>query len=99
MRINVTDLIVADQSRSAQGRVHFIIIWLQGLGAITRDPTLVLNNTRIQSPLPDYLYETEIKTLFAEASHDPRTYLLVLLFLDTGIKSNELFLLAKAHIV
>src|ERR687896_1929554 len=59
-------------------------LWLQGLGAITADPTLVLNNTRIQSPLPDYLYETEIKTLFAEASQDPRTYLLVLLFLDTG---------------
>jgi site-specific recombinase XerD len=73
-------------------------LWLQGLGAITRDPTLVLNNTRIQSPLPDYLYETEIKTLFAEASHDPRMYLLVLLFLDTGLKSNELFLLTKAHV-
>src|SRR5687767_2488195 len=73
-------------------------LWLQGLGAITADPTLVLNNTRIQSPLPDYLYETEIKTLFAEASRDPRTYLLVLLFLDTGLKSNELFLLTKAHV-
>jgi site-specific recombinase XerD len=73
-------------------------LWLQGLEAITGDPTLVLNNTRIQSPLPDYLYETEIKTLFAEASRDPRTYLLVLLFLDTGLKSNELFLLTKAHV-
>jgi site-specific recombinase XerD len=73
-------------------------LWLQGLGAITDDPTMVLNNTRIQSPLPDYLYETEIKTLSAEASLDPRTYLLVLLFLDTGLKSNELFLLTKAHV-
>jgi site-specific recombinase XerD len=73
-------------------------IWLQGLGAITADPTMVLNNTRIQSPLPDYLYETEIKTLSAEASTDPRTYLLVLLFLDTGLKSNELFLLTRAHV-
>ena len=73
-------------------------LWLQGLGAITADPTMVLNNTRIQSPLPDYLYEAEIKTLFAEASLDPRMYLLVLLFLDTGLKSNELFLLTKAHV-
>jgi integrase/recombinase XerC len=73
-------------------------LWLQGLGAITADPTLVLNNTRIQSPLPDYLYENEIKTLSAESSLDPRTYLLVLLFLDTGLKSNELFLLTKAHV-
>src|SRR5688500_14722846 len=73
-------------------------LWLQGLGAITADPTLVLNNTRIQSPLPDYLYEQEIKTLSAEASHDTRMYLLVLLFLNTGLKSNELFLLTRAHV-
>jgi len=32
-------------------------LWLQGLEAITADPTLVLNNTRIQSPLPGYLYQ------------------------------------------
>jgi len=73
-------------------------LWLQGLGAITRDPTLPLSNARIQSPLPDYLYENEIEILTREASHDPRTYLLVLLFLDTGIKSNELFLLTKADV-
>ena len=73
-------------------------LWLQGLGAITADPTMVLNNTRIQSPLPDYLYENEIEILTKEASHDPRMYLLVLLFLDTGIKSNELFLLTRAHV-
>src|SRR5687767_4177064 len=73
-------------------------LWLQGLGAITADPTLVLNNARIQSPLPDYLYEAEIKTLSAEASTDPRMYLLVLLFFDTGLKSNELFLITKAHV-
>jgi integrase/recombinase XerC len=73
-------------------------LWLQGVGAITADPTIVLNNARIQSPLPDYLYENEVKILFAEASKDPRTYLLVLLFLDTGMKSNELFLLTRAHV-
>src|SRR5918996_2577479 len=73
-------------------------LWLQGVGAITRDPTLPLNNTRIQSPLPDYLYESEIEILLREASTDPRLYLLVLLFLDTGLKSNELFLLTKAHV-
>jgi site-specific recombinase XerD len=73
-------------------------LWLQGVGAIIRDPTLSLNNARIQSPLPDYLYDNEVKILSAEASNDPRTYLLVLLFLDTGMKSNELFLLTKAHV-
>src|SRR5687767_8457316 len=73
-------------------------LWLQGVGAITRDPTLSLNNARIQSPLPDYLYENEIEILSKEASTGPWLYLLVLLFLDTGMKSNELFLLSKAHV-
>src|SRR5918992_103988 len=73
-------------------------LWLQGVAAITRDPTLSLNNARIQSPLPDYLYESEIEILSREASTDPRLYLLVLLFLDTGIKRNEVFLLTKAHV-
>ena len=73
-------------------------LWLWGLGAIRRDPTLPLNNARIQSPLPDYLYENEIEILTKAASSDPRLYLLVLLFLDTGLKSNELFLLTKAHV-
>ena len=35
-------------------------LWLQGVEAITRDPTLSLINSRIQSPLPDYLYENEV---------------------------------------
>ena len=50
-------------------------LWLRGLGAITRDPTLSLNNARIQSPLPDYLYENEIEILTKAASTDPRLYL------------------------
>src|SRR5215210_4829706 len=29
-------------------------LWLQGLGALTEDPTALLNNGRIHSPLPDY---------------------------------------------
>jgi integrase len=68
------------------------------LGAITKDPTAPLTNTRIQSPLPDYLYENEIKDIYTKASRDTRMYLLVLLFLETGIKSNELFAITKAHV-
>src|ERR671917_547225 len=89
------------ERKTVNRKVSAIIIyflWLQGLGAITRDPTLPLSNTRIQSPLPDYLYENEIEILTREAGKDPRTYLLVLLFLETGIKSNELFLITKAHV-
>jgi site-specific recombinase XerD len=73
-------------------------LWLQGLGAITKDPTATLTNTRIQSPLPDYLYENEIQSVYTKASQEPRMYLLVLLFLETGIKSHELFAITKAHV-
>lgn len=72
--------------------------WLMQLGVLAKNPTDAIANARIQSPLPDYLYESEIKTLLATASTDVRLYLLVLLFLDTGMKSNELFRLTKANI-
>jgi integrase/recombinase XerC len=73
-------------------------LWLRGTGAIAEDPAGSIKNTRIQSPLPDYLYEQEVKALYTQASHDPRIYLLVLLFLEAGIKSNELFGITKAHV-
>src|SRR3954452_6716603 len=73
-------------------------VWLSGLGVIEKDPTATLVNARTQSPLPDYLYEDEIKVMYAGASKDIRTYLQVLLFLEAGIKSSELFGLTKAHV-
>jgi integrase/recombinase XerC len=73
-------------------------IWLQGTGAIAKDPTLSLHNARIVSPLPDYLYENEVKALYTEASKNPRTYLIVLLFLETGMKNSELFALSRANV-
>ena len=45
---------------------------------------------KVTAPLPDILYESECEKLLAVASDDPRTYLLVLLLLETGIKSSEL---------
>jgi site-specific recombinase XerD len=72
--------------------------WLTSLDVLPKNPTATLINTRVQSPLPDYLYEGEITTLYREASKDPRTYLLVLLFLETGMKSHELFALTTAHV-
>jgi site-specific recombinase XerD len=65
--------------------------WLYSLEAITADPSMSLLNGRVQSPLPDYLYESEVEALYEVASADPRTYLLVLLLLETGIKSSELY--------
>jgi site-specific recombinase XerD len=73
-------------------------LWLKSLEVITEDPTATINNSRIRSPLPDYLYEDEIKKLYVEASKDPRTYLIVQLLLETGMKSGELLNLKLADI-
>jgi integrase len=52
----------------------------------------------VRSPLPDYLYESETEKLYQVASIDPRTYLLVLLLLETGLKSSELYRLTRADV-
>src|SRR2546423_2392861 len=72
--------------------------WLVGVEAIEENPTEGIQNRRIQAKLPDYLYEHEITTLNQEASHDPRTYLIVLLLLETGMKSSELFTIKTADV-
>jgi site-specific recombinase XerD len=55
------------------------------------NPMAEIVNSRIIPPLPEILFEDECRKLFAAASSDPRTYLLFLLFLETGIKLEELF--------
>jgi integrase/recombinase XerD len=72
--------------------------WLYVLQAITKDITLPISNARVQSPLPDYLYENEINLMYSVASKDIRTYLIVLLFLEAGIKSNELLKITRADV-
>src|SRR5688572_24752809 len=54
-------------------------------------------NTRVSSPLPEILFEDECTRLLTTASSDPRTYLLFLLFLETGIKLEVLFGLRVSH--
>jgi site-specific recombinase XerD len=61
------------------------------------NPMLTIANTRVSSPLPEILFETECTQLLTTASSDPRTYLLFLLFLETGIKLEELFGLRVSH--
>jgi site-specific recombinase XerD len=62
--------------------------WLVGNEVIASDKNPMLNiaNFRVSSPLPEILFETECAALLTAASSDPRTYLLFLLFLETGIK-------------
>jgi site-specific recombinase XerD len=73
--------------------------WLVASGVITQqtNPMLEIANSRISSPLPEILFEQECELLLTTASADPRTYLLFLLLLETGIKLEELFALKVSH--
>jgi site-specific recombinase XerD len=61
------------------------------------NPMNSIANSRISSPLPEILFEDECTKLLTTASADPRIYLLFLLFLETGIKLEELFALKVSH--
>ena len=73
--------------------------WLVGNEVIVSDknPMLTIANFRVSSQLPEILFETECTALLTTASHDSRTSLLFLLFLETGIKLEELFALKVSH--
>ena len=73
--------------------------WLVANEVITQkaNPMLGIANYRISSPLPEILFEQECELLLTTASADPRTYLLFLLLLETGIKLEELFALKVSH--
>jgi integrase/recombinase XerD len=73
--------------------------WLEQSGAVApkANPMVDIANTRISSPLPEILFEDAAKQLLAVASHDPRTYLVMLLLLQTGLKLEELFALRVSH--
>jgi site-specific recombinase XerD len=73
--------------------------WLVSSGVIDikTNPMLNIANSRITSPLPEILFEEECKRLLTTASSDSRTYLLFLLFLESGIKLEELFALKVSH--
>ncbi|MBC7264784.1 MAG: tyrosine-type recombinase/integrase [Chloroflexi bacterium] len=64
--------------------------WLVESNVIPQDPASRLIYKRATSPLPDVLYDEECERLLGEASKDSRTYLLVLLLLETGVKREEL---------
>ena len=71
--------------------------WLDAEKVLARNPAYGIRAPRVTAPLPDILYENECEWLLAAASHDPRTYLLVLLLLETGIKKAELLELRTAN--
>jgi site-specific recombinase XerD len=71
--------------------------WLVQAKAILVNPVQAIPYNRVTSPLPDILFENECKLLLSAASTDPRTYLLLLLLLETGLKKAELFTLKPIH--
>ena len=71
--------------------------WLEKEKALANNPAASVRYLRVTSPLPDVLFENECNDIMAAASQNPRTYLLLLLFLETGIKKEELFELKVTH--
>jgi site-specific recombinase XerD len=64
--------------------------WLMSEHVLTENPAASIRAEKVHAPLPNLLYEEELDRLLKEASNDPRAYLLVLLFLETGMKKSEL---------
>lgn len=68
--------------------------WLEGEKVLERNPAQNIRAPKVIAPLPDILFENECEQLLKTAGTNPRTYLLVLLLLETGIKKAELLELA-----
>jgi site-specific recombinase XerD len=71
--------------------------WLARAEVLSVNPAEAIRYTRVTSPLPDILFEEECQSLKAAASADPRSYLLIVLLLETGLKKEELFGLRLTH--
>jgi len=71
--------------------------WLDAEKVLERNPAKNIRAPKVNAPLPDILFENECERLLAAASNDPRTYLLVLLLLETGLKKAELLELEVAN--
>ncbi len=72
-------------------------LWLETEKVLTVNPAQAIRYLRVTSPLPDILFESECQQLLTAASDNPRTYILVLLLLETGIKKEEVFDLKLIH--
>jgi site-specific recombinase XerD len=71
--------------------------WLEQEKVLEYNPAQTIRAPRVTSPLPDILFDNECQRLLASNSTDPRTYLLLLFLLETGIKKAELLDLKTIH--
>jgi integrase/recombinase XerD len=76
---------------------YFLWLVAGGMFDHTTNPAGAIRYLRVTSPLPDILFENECQALLKASSSDPRTYFLVLLLLETGLKKEELFELKTVH--
>jgi len=72
--------------------------WLVVEKVLKENPAMAIPNGKIISPLPEILYDAECSRLLEAASSDSRTYLLVHILLETGIKTEELMALELSRI-
>lgn len=80
--------------------------WLTAVGALSADPAAGIIQQTVQSPLPEILYDEEVKRALAAALEmrhhpdkpDPRPYVLFTLLLQTGIKKGECLALNPNHV-
>jgi site-specific recombinase XerD len=70
--------------------------WLEREKVLENNPAKGIRAPRVTSPLPDILFDSECQCLLDSASNDPRTYTLLLLLLETGLKKAELLALKLA---
>lgn len=63
--------------------------WLKSEHVIEENPAATIKAEKVYAPIPDLLTDGEVDRLSKAASDNPRTYLLLLLFLDTGMKMSE----------
>lgn len=64
--------------------------WLMSEHVLEENPAASIRALKTHAPLPELLFEEEIDRLLRIASENPRTYLIVLLLLETGMKKSEL---------
>ena len=78
--------------------LHNFFTWLISDDVLDTNPAAAVPNYKVTSPLPEVLFESECTQLLTVASHDCRTYLLIMLLLETGIKTEELMHLQLTNI-
>ena len=64
--------------------------WLEREKVLEHSPAKNIHSPKVTLPLPDILFDYECQRLLNGNSNDPRTYLLLLLLLETGLKKAEL---------